>query len=92
MTQNELFDPLQYLKDIGTSLSDFKEIEKDGIAFYVLGKGNFAYTEKMISNKDNKVYAIKKLDTSKNFNIKSFERETKISIRLQHENIIRFYG
>ena len=92
MTQNELFDPLQYLKDIGTSLSDFKEIEKDGIAFYVLGKGNFAYTEKMTSIKDNKIYAIKKLDISGNFDVKSFERETKISIGLNHENIVRFYG
>jgi len=92
MLQNELYDPLQYLKDIGTSLSDFKEIENNGIPFYILGKGNFAYTEKMTSIKDNKIYAIKKLDTSGNFNAKSFERETKISISLNHENIVRFYG
>jgi hypothetical protein len=32
MIQNELYDPLRYLKDIGTSLSDFREIEKDGKA------------------------------------------------------------
>ena len=87
MTQNELFDPLKYLKDIGTSLSDFKEIKKDEIPFFILGKGNFAYTEKMTSIKDNKIYAIKKLDISGNFDVKSFERETKISIGLNHENI-----
>ena len=92
MTQNELYDPLQYLKEIGTSLSDFKEIEKNGVAFFILGKGNFAYTEKMTSIKDNKIYAIKKLDISGNFDVKSFERETKISIGLNHENIVRFYG
>ena len=33
MLLNELYDPLQYLKDIDTSLSDFKEIEKNGISF-----------------------------------------------------------
>ena len=92
MIQNELYDPLRYLKDIGTSLSDFREIEKDGKAFFILGKGNFAYTEKMTSIKDNKIYAIKKLDISGNFDVKSFERETKISIGLNHENIVRFYG
>ena len=92
MIQNELYDPLRYLKDIGTSLSDFREIEKDGKAFFILGKGNFAYTEKMTSIKDNKIYAIKKLDISGNFDERSFERETKISISLKHENIVRFYG
>ena len=92
MIQNELYDPLRYLKDIGTSLSDFREIEKDGKAFFILGKGNFAYTEKMTSIKDNKIYAIKKLDISGNFDVKSFERETKISIGLNHENRVRFYG
>ena len=53
MTQYKIFDPLNYLQSIGTTLSDFKAIEKDGKEFFILGKGNFAYTEKMISNKDN---------------------------------------
>jgi len=92
MLQNELYDPLKYLEGIGTSISDFKEIENNGIPFYILGKGNFAYTEKMTSIKDNKIYSIKKLVISANFNIVSFERETKISIGLNHENIVRFYG
>jgi len=92
MLQNELYDTLQFLKDICISLSDFKEIEKNGITFFILGKENFAYTGKMTSIKDRKIFSIKKLDTSGNFDVKSFERETKISIDLNHENIVRFYG
>jgi len=92
MTQYKIFDPLNYLQSIGTTLSDFKAIEKDGKEFFILGKGNFAYTEKMISNKDNNIYAIKKLVKVEGLIDKSFERETKISIGLNHENIVKFYG
>ena len=92
MIQNPIFDPLNHLQNIGTSLTDFKEIEKDGKPYFILGKGNFSFTEKMTSIKDNNIYAIKKLVITENFNYKSFERETKISIGLNHENIVKFYG
>jgi len=80
------------LKDIGTSLSDFKEVKKGDRNFFILGSGNFGYAEKMIG-KNNKPYAIKKLDIhNKKFNIRDFHRETRISIQLEHENLVRFYG
>ena len=52
MIQNPIFDPLNHLQNIGTSLTDFKEIEKDWKPYFILGKGNFSYTEKMTSIKD----------------------------------------
>ena len=63
--QNVVFDPLNQLLDIGTKLSDFQEIHKDEKPFFLLGKGNFGYAEKMISKKNNKVYAIKKQNKTK---------------------------
>ncbi len=88
----EILDQKTYLKDKGTSLSEFKEVKKKDKNFFILGSGNFGYAEKMIG-KDNKPYAIKKLDKhSKKFNLKNFHRETRISIQLEHENLIRFYG
>ena len=81
------------LKDIGNKLSDFEEIPKNGKKYFLLGNGNFGYAEKMKSKKDNKFYAIKKIDIkSKKFNQKNFTRETKIMLDLNHENIIKFYG
>jgi serine/threonine protein kinase len=81
-----------YLQDIGTSLKDFKEVKKKDKNYSILGCGNFGYAEKMIG-KDNKYYAVKKLDKkSKKFNKRDFKRETQISIDLNHENLIRFYG
>jgi len=92
MTQNKIYDPMNYLQNIGTTLSDFKEIEKEGKPYFILGKGNFSYTEKMISNKDNNMFAIKKIVKPESLIDKSFERETKVSIGLNHENIVKFYG
>jgi serine/threonine protein kinase len=81
------------LEDIGNKLSDFEEIPKDGKEYFLLGNGNFGYAEKMKSKKDNKFYAIKKIDVkSKKFKQKDFTRETKIMLDLNHENIIKFYG
>ena len=81
-----------YLRDIGTSLKDFKEVKKNDKAYYILGYGHRGYVEKMLG-KDNKYYAVKKLDIhSPKFNKKDFKRETHISIMLNHENLARFYG
>ena len=91
-TPDEILAQKTYLKDIGTSLSDFKEVKKGEKNYFILGSGNFGYAEKMIG-KDNKPYAVKKLDMhSKKFHKKDFHRETKISIQLNHENLVKFYG
>ena len=91
-TPDEILKNQIYLKDIGTSLSDFKEVKKGDKNYFILGSGNFGYAEKMIG-KDNKPYAVKKLDIhSKKFNMRDFHRETKISIQLDHENFVKFYG
>jgi serine/threonine protein kinase len=91
-TPEEILTQKIKLKDIGTSLSDFKEVKKGEKNYFILGSGNFGYAEKMIG-KDNKPYAIKKLDIhSKNFHLQDFNRETKISIQLDHENLVKFYG
>jgi len=92
MTEKHIFDPMHLLDDIGTSLSDFEEVKSEDIAFFILGKGNFGYVEKMISKKNSKCFAIKKLDINKNRNTKNFIRETKISSQLNHPNLIKFYG
>ena len=88
----EILKKKLYLQDIGTSLKDFKEVKKNDKNYFILGCGNFGYAEKMMG-KDNKYYAVKKLDKySKKFNKRDFKRETQISIKLNHENLIRFYG
>ena len=81
------------LEKIGNKLSDFEEIPKDDKKYFLLGNGNFGYAEKMKSKKDNKFYAIKKIDiNSDKFEPKNFKREAKIMENLNHENIIKFYG
>ena len=91
--QNKVFDPLNKLTNIGTKLSDFEEIGKYGKPFFILGKGNFSYIEKMRSKNDDNLYAIKKIDKNNpNFNQMNFERETEIMYGLDHENIVKFYG
>ena len=81
-----------YLKDIGTSLKDFREVKKNDKNYFILGCGNFGYAEKMLG-KDNKYYAVKKLEKySKKVDRRDFRRETEISIKLEHDNLIRFYG
>ena len=92
MSQRKIFNPGQLLDEIGISLSDFEEVKKDDIDFFILGKGNFGFAEKMKSKKNSIFYAIKKLDKNKNKNTKNFKRETQISIELDHPNLIKFYG
>ena len=87
------FNPIKYLDHIGIQLSDFEEIKKDQKNYFILGTGNYGYTEKMKSKKNNKIYAIKKLTTQMKLKDKiNFRRETEIMIKLIHENVIRFYG
>ena len=87
------FNPIKYLDHIGVQLSDFEEIKKNQKNYFILGAGNFGYTEKMKSKKNNKIYAIKKLPTEMSIKEKiNFRRETEIMMNLIHDNVIRFYG
>ena len=89
----DIYDPLNKLQNIGYNLSDFQEIKDSEKRYTILGKGNFAYVEKMKSNKNNCIYAIKKLDrNNENFKEKDFIRETNIMTKLNHVNIVKFYG
>ena len=90
---NNEIEQIKNLKDIGLKLSDFEEIKTENQEYTILGKGNFGYVEKMKSKKNNKIYAIKKLDiNSHHFNLKDFQRETEIMFMLNHGNIIKLYG
>ena len=83
----------EHLEEIGTKLSDFEEIPNKDQSYFILGKGNFGYAEKMKSKKDGKFYAIKKIDeNSEKSRNKDFKRETGIMITLKHKNLIRLYG
>ena len=91
-TSEDILKQQLYLKDIGTSLKDFKEVKEKDKVYSILGYGYLGYVEKMLG-KDNKYYAVKKLDKhSPKFNKRNFRRETQICIRLNHENLVRFYG
>jgi len=80
------------LRKIGTSLKDFKEVKEKDKDYSILEYGYYGYVEKMIG-KNNKYYAVKKIDKhSPKFKMQDFNRETKISIKLNHENLARFYG
>ena len=85
------------------SLSDFEEIinpKENNQKFTIIGKGNFAYTEKMKYkySQNDEIFAIKKLDMS---NLKDdkqskkrklyLKRETKLMSQLSHENIVKLY-
>jgi len=91
-TPEENLEKKLNLKDIGTSLKDFKEVKNKDKNYSILGYGNNAYVEKMLG-KDNKYYSVKKIDKhNPKFNLINFIRETKISNKLNHENLVRFYG
>ena len=91
--QKFIYDPLNKLQNIGNNLSDFQEIEHSGKSYTLLGKGHFGYAEKMISKKNNCIYAIKKLViTNHEINPKDILRETEIMIYLDHDNIVKLYG
>ena len=82
-----------HLDNIGKRLSDFEEVPNKPSYYFLLGKGNFGYAEKMKSRINNTFYAIKKLrKDDKQFKMKDFQRETQNMINLRHENIIKFYG
>ena len=84
---------LEKLEEIGMNLEDFEEIPKDEKPYTILGKGNFGYVEKMKSKKNNKIYAIKKLNIrSGKFKTKEFFRETTIMMNLDHPNIVKLHG
>ena len=86
-------NPLKSLKEIGIMLSDFEEIKTENQKFTILRKDNFSFVEKMKSKKNNKIYAIKKIEkNSPLFRLRNFQRETEIMLRLNHENIIKLYG
>ena len=55
---NNRFDPLKNIRNIGISLNNFVEIPSSGKNYTFLGKGAFGYTEKMRSTLNNKIYAI----------------------------------
>ena len=82
------------------SLSDFEEIidPKNNQKYSILGKGNFAYTEKMRYKKgmNDDIYAIKKLDITHIEESKQkkmeLKRETQLHSKLSHENIVKFYS
>ncbi len=93
ISHNPNFNPIKYLKDIGIKLSDFEEIKNNQKNYFILGAGNFSYTEKMKSKNNNKIYAIKKLSAQMSIKeTKNFFKETEITIDLNHKNIIKFYG
>ena len=91
--QNNGDDPLNELKYIGINLTNFQEIKASGKNYSLLGKGSFGYTEKMKSKLNGSIYAIKKIDINNpNFDSNNFFKETEIMIKLQHDNIVKFYG
>ena len=88
----ENFEQQLYLKEIGTSLEDFKEVHDNDKQYYILRFDNLGYDEKMLG-KDNKYYTVKKLYKScKKFSKIDLKRITQIPIKLKHENLARFYG
>ena len=103
---NSTQTPNYNLESIGNKLSDFEEVKKPNgknptfedpfDKYTILGKGNFGYAEKMKSKKDNNYYAIKKLNKKKidsnKYEKKKFKREIKLMSKLNHENIVKFFG
>ena len=76
-------------------LSSFLEVEdkEKKEAFTILGKGNFAYTEKMKCKYDSLYYAIKKITIKKvKDESKYFKREKYISLKFHHKNIVKYFG
>jgi len=78
------------LENIGKKLSDFDEIPNNEKRYAILGRGNFWYAEKMKSRINNNIYAIKKINmNSPNFNQINFKREIEITMKLNHENLVK---
>ena len=55
MTNNNVFDPLNKLRNIGTKLNNYEQIPSPGSNYTILGKGHFAYAEKMRSKMNNQI-------------------------------------
>ena len=80
-----------FLGNIGIKQEDYESIKSGDKEYTLLGKGPFAYVEKMKSKLNNKIYAIKKLPVKKEVS-KEFIRETTLMLQLNHINIVRLYG
>ena len=75
-------------------LSCFEEVEdiQKNKRYTILGKGNFAYTEKMKYKENNLYYAIKKIIPEKIMKSKDYKREKFITQNFHHKNIVNYYG
>ena len=73
----------------------FKKIEQDNINAKVLecvGKGTFASVYKVYIPSLDTVFALKRLDSTKEKNVKKFEREFYLLKSLEHKNLISVYS
>ena len=87
-----LANPFQRnLIGIGTKQEEFESIKSEDKDNIILGKGFSGCFEKMKSKLNNKIYAIKKVPVIENSS-NNFVRETTIMLRINHKNILKFYG
>ena len=56
-----------------------------------LGNGKYGSVEKIVDNKDNKIYALKKIK-KENVTIESFKNEVKILSLFNSDKIVKYYG
>ena len=72
-----------------TSIKDLTVLEEDKI----LGEGAFSEVIKVRHNKDNKIYALKKinLNTVSQEDIQNLKSEIKLHKTLSHPHITKFY-
>ena len=73
-------------------LSNFLEVEQENKKYTILGKGNFAYTEKMKYKENNLYYAIKKIIPENIAKDKDYKREKYIVKNYHHKNLVNYYG
>ena len=84
-----IFDESELYNDseMGDRLEDFSILQ-------ILGKGSFGFVAKVRSNKNNKIYAMKKIDLDKMGSDKEIELckgEIILLQRLNHPNINKYY-
>ena len=97
MTENQAepkFEPenITNLAGIGTKPEDFEPIKSGNLEYTILGKGAFAFNEKMKSKLNSKVYSIKKIEINNEPLPKSFIRETTFMLKVNNEHILKLYG
>ena len=97
MTENQAepkFEPenITNLAGIGTKPEDFEPIKSGDLEYTILGKGAFAFNEKMKSKLNSKVYSIKKIEINNEPLPKSFIRETTFMLKVNNEHILKLYG